>query len=148
MTVVEISCILHSQGHSMFPGLALVQTSFHASLDLETTKTPASSAGMPASTKHRLAWSLVHQTEAAPVFKSSSLTPGGCSPRSHHCVMRCLEKSDSWSLMTPQTPRGWSSPAVTSMVGRTGTGDKVRTSRELTTQEDKHLLQRWSKVYL
>lgn len=55
-------------------------------------------------------------TKAALVFKSSSVIPEGCSPRSHHCVMGCLGKSDSWSLMTPQTPRGWSSPAVSSMV--------------------------------
>lgn len=50
------------------------------------------------------------------MFKSSSVTPRGCSPSSHNCVMRCLGKSDSWSLMTPQTSRGWSSPAASSVV--------------------------------
>lgn len=55
-------------------------------------------------------------TEAAQVLKSSSVTPGGCSPRSYQCVMRCLGKSDSWAMVTPPTPRGWSSSAVSSMV--------------------------------
>lgn len=115
MTVVEKWCILRSQSHSRFPGLALVQPSFHACLELETTKTPASSAGMPASTKQGLAWSLVNQKQRQHWCLSSSVTPGGCSPSSHHCVMRCLGKFDSWSLMTPQTPRGWSSLAVSSV---------------------------------
>lgn len=79
--------------------------------------------------------------EATLAFKSSSVSPGGCSPRSHHCVMRCQGKCDNWSLMAPRTQGGWGSLAISSEVTL---GDlqwaKVTLSEAQDQGEDKHLL--------
>ena len=158
MTVVGKQCTLCSQSHSRFPGLALVplQPSCHACLEIETC---LSAMATPPPKLKQVALACLHlqkrtgsrtclipcqsNIEATPAFKSSSVLPGGCSPRSHHCVMRCQGKSDSRSLTAPQIPGGWGSPAISSGVAP---GDlhwaEVTVSRAKAQGEVKHLLQR------
>lgn len=75
------------------------------------------------------------------MFKSSRVLPGGCSLRSHPCMMRSQGKSDSWSPTAPQTPGGWGSLVTSSGVAQ---GDLHWAQSH---GEDECLLQRRSKGY-
>jgi len=72
------------------------------------------------------------------------MPPGGCSPRSRHCVTRCQGKSDSWSLMAPQAQGGWGLPGVSSGAALEDL-HQVTVSGAQAQGEDKHLLWRWFK---